>query len=80
MTELIKKKFVTDANGKKTAVILEMKIFEKLIDEIDELNCALGYDQSKKENELDLKSGNSITLEELISKRKTRRMKHKIKV
>jgi hypothetical protein len=79
MTELIKKKFVIDANGNKTAVILDMKIYEKLIDEIDELNCALGYDQAKKENELDLKSGNSIILEEFISKRKTRKMKHKIK-
>mgnify|MGYP001578309291 CR=1 FL=1 len=79
MTEPIKKKYVVDTNGNKTAVILDMKIYEKLIDEIDELNCALGYDQAKKENELDLKSGNSITLEEFISKRKTRKMKPKIK-
>ncbi|MBI5731221.1 MAG: hypothetical protein HY963_08795 [Ignavibacteriales bacterium] len=79
MTELIKKKFVIDANGKKTAVILDLKIYEKLIDEIDELNCALGYDQAKKENELDLISGNSITLEEFISKRKARKIKRKIK-
>jgi hypothetical protein len=56
-----------------------MKIYEKLIDEIDELNCALGYDQAKKENELDLISGNSITLEEFISKRKARKIKSKIK-
>lgn len=79
MTEQIKKKFVIDANGKKTAVILDLKIYEKLIDEIDELNCALGYDQAKKENELDLISGNSITLEEFISKRKARKIKRKIK-
>lgn len=79
MTEPIKKKYVVDTNGNKTAVILDMKIYEKLIDKIDELNCALGYGQAKKENELDLKSGNSITLEEFISKRKTRKMKRKIK-
>ncbi len=79
MTEPIKKKYVIDSNGKKTAVILDMKIYEKLIDEIDELNCALGYDQAKRKNELDLKSGNSITLEEFISKKQTRKMKHKIK-
>ena len=79
MTEPIKKKFVIDTNGNKTAVILDLKIYEKLIDEIDELNCALGYDQAKKENESDLKSGNSITLEEFISKRQTRKIKCKIK-
>ncbi|MFA5805680.1 MAG: hypothetical protein WC879_13670 [Melioribacteraceae bacterium] len=79
MTEPIKKKYVVDTNGNKTAVILDMKIYEKLIDEIDELNCALGYDQAKKENELDLISGNSITLEEFISKRKARKIKRKIK-
>ncbi len=79
MTEPIKKKFVIDTNGNKTAVILDLKIYEKLIDEIDELNCALGYDQAKKENESDLKSGNSITLEEFISKRQTRKIKRKIK-
>lgn len=79
MTGVIKKKFVIDANGKKTAVILDLKIYEKLINEIDDLNCALGYDQAKKENELDMKLGNSITLEEFISKRQTRKMKRKIK-
>jgi PHD/YefM family antitoxin component YafN of YafNO toxin-antitoxin module len=79
MTEPIKKKYVIDSNGKKTAVILDMKIYEKLMDEIDELNCALGYDQAKKENEKDLSAGNSITLNEFLSRRKSSKIKRKAK-
>ncbi len=79
MTEPIKKKYVIDAKGRKKAVILDMKIYEKLMDEIDELNCALGFDEAKKENEMDLKKGNSTTLDEFIAKRKSQKIKRKIK-
>ncbi|MEW5842277.1 MAG: hypothetical protein AB1775_03330 [Bacteroidota bacterium] len=79
MTEPIKKKYVIDAKGRKKAVILDIKIYEKLMDEIDELNCALGFDEAKKGNEMDLKKGNLITLDEFIAKRKSLKIKRKIK-
>jgi len=78
MTEPIKKKYVIDSKGRRTAVILDMKIYEKLMDEIDELNCALGFDQAKKENEADLMKGNLITLDEFVAKRKARKIKRRI--
>lgn len=71
MTEPAKKKYVVDIKGRKTAVILDIKSYEKLIGEMDELNCALGFDQAKRENEEDLKKGNSITLNDFVAKRKS---------
>lgn len=74
------KKYITDVKGNKTAVILDLKVYEQLVDEIDELNCALGYDQAKRENEKDILAGKFITLEDFIAKRHNRKTKQKIKV
>ncbi len=38
MTGVIKKKFVTDEKDNKKAVILDIKTYELLIEEIDKLN------------------------------------------
>ncbi|OGU77358.1 MAG: hypothetical protein A2499_04235 [Stygiobacter sp. RIFOXYC12_FULL_38_8] len=74
------KKYITDVKGNKTAVILDLKDYEQLVDEIDELNCALGYDQAKKENEKDIIAGKLITLENLIAKSHNKKAKQRIKV
>lgn len=79
MTEPVKKKFVIDAKGNRTAVILDMKTYEELIDEIDELNCALAFDQAKKGNEIDLGKGNYITLDDYLAKRKSSKVSRKTK-
>ena len=69
MTENIKKRFVVDDKGKKTAVILDIKTFTELIDEIDELDCALGFDQSRERNSKDIENGNFISINKFITKR-----------
>ena len=74
------KKYITDVKGNKTAVILDLKAYEQLVDEIDELNCALGYDQAKKENGKDILAGKLITLENLIAKNRNKKAKQRIKV
>lgn len=60
------KKYITDTKGNKTAVILDIKTYEELMDEIDDLNCALGYDLAKKENAKDIAEGKLITLERFV--------------
>ena len=70
MTDPIKKKFITDEKGNKKAVILDIKTYEQLIEEIDELNCALGYDQAKEETDKELAADNYLTLDKYIEKRK----------
>ena len=70
MTYPIKKKYLTDENGKKTAVQIDIKTFDKLLDEIDDLQCALGYEEAREENAPDIKKGNFTSIEELIARKK----------
>ena len=43
----MKAQFVTDEQGKKVAVILPMKAYEKILDELDELECIKIYKEAK---------------------------------
>lgn len=70
MTKEIKKKYVIDENGKRAAVQLDIKTFDKLLDEIDDLYCALGYEEAKIENAEDIKNGNFKTIHEVIHKKR----------
>ena len=42
-----KNQFITDAGGKKVAVILPVKDYEKMLDELDEYACIKAYDKAK---------------------------------
>ncbi len=77
MTYPIQKKYLTDENGKKTAVQIDIKTFDKLVEELDELHCALGYEEAKAENAADIKKGNYTTIEDLIAKKKIRKSSNK---
>lgn len=74
------KKYITDVKGNKTAVILDLKTYEQLVEEIDELNCALGYDHAKKENAKDIANGNVTTLDKFIAKQNSKKTQKKVKV
>ncbi len=41
-----KNQFITDAGGKKVAVILPVKDYEKMLDELDEYACIKAYDKA----------------------------------
>jgi PHD/YefM family antitoxin component YafN of YafNO toxin-antitoxin module len=43
----MKTQFVTDNHGKKVAVILSIKDYERIMDDLDELDCIKAYDQVK---------------------------------
>lgn len=43
----MKTQYVTDNHGKKVAVIVPVKDYEKLMDELDELQCIKAYDKAK---------------------------------
>lgn len=42
----MKTQFITDDHGKKVAVILPVKDYEKIMDELDELECIKAYDKA----------------------------------
>jgi PHD/YefM family antitoxin component YafN of YafNO toxin-antitoxin module len=56
--------FVIDTSGKKTGVLLSMKDYEKIIEELEELDDIKAYDKAKKRNE------KTIPLREAIKLRK----------
>ncbi|MEO5648481.1 MAG: hypothetical protein ABIR03_01005 [Ginsengibacter sp.] len=43
--------FLTDNKGKKTSVLLSMKDYEKIMEELEELGDIKAYDKAKKRNE-----------------------------
>ncbi len=44
-------KYITDNSGKKTAVILPLKDFKAILEELEELEDIKLYDEAKKANE-----------------------------
>jgi PHD/YefM family antitoxin component YafN of YafNO toxin-antitoxin module len=43
----MKTQFIKDELGKKVAVILPVKDYEKMLDELDELECIKAYDKAR---------------------------------
>ena len=47
----LKQQYITDDHGKKLAVILPIKTYEKIIDDLEELEDIRLYDKAKKGNQ-----------------------------
>lgn len=60
----MKTNFITDENGKKTAVVLSIKDFDKVLQELEELEDIRLYDKVKAKKEP------SIPLKEFIAAKK----------
>lgn len=46
----MKTQFVTDKKGKKVAVLVPLKEYEKMLEELDELACIKMYDKVREES------------------------------
>ena len=47
----IRQQYITDSKGKKISVVLDLKDFEEIMDELEELEDIKLYDEAKKSNE-----------------------------
>lgn len=63
----MKTQFITDEQGKRTAVILPIKQYERMIENIEELEDIRLYDEVKARQET------SINFEDYLKQRKTRK-------
>jgi PHD/YefM family antitoxin component YafN of YafNO toxin-antitoxin module len=63
----MKTQFVTDDHGKKLAVILPIKDYEKMVEELEDLEDIRLYDEAKKEDD-----GKRILFSEYMKKRKAK--------
>jgi hypothetical protein len=59
--------YIRDAEGNKTLVVLSVKEFEALIEELEDLDDIKLYDKAKKEDE-----GERIPFSEYLKKRKAK--------
>ena len=63
----IRQQFITDNNGKKVAVLMPIKEYEKILDELEELEDIRLYDEVKARNE------ESIPLEQYLKQRQQKK-------
>lgn len=63
----MKTQFVTDDHGKKLAVILPIKDYEKMVEELEDLEEIRLYDEAKKEDD-----GKRILFSDYLKKRKAK--------
>jgi hypothetical protein len=63
----MKTQFVTDDHGKKLAVILPIEDYEKMVEELEDLEDIRLYDEAKKEDD-----GKRILFSEYLKKRKAK--------
>lgn len=59
--------FITDSKGKKIAVILPVKEYEKMLEELEAREDIVLYDKAKKEDD-----GKRILLDDYVKKRKVK--------
>lgn len=66
MKTQLAEKYLTDQEGNKIAVVLEIESYQKLLDELDELYCEKGYEQAIKETNEDIEQKDYISLDEYL--------------
>ena len=57
-----KEQFLTDAEGKRTAVVMDMRTYERLREAGDELADIRAYDSTRKRAHLEIAAGQFSTL------------------
>jgi hypothetical protein len=63
----LQEQYLTDANGNKIAVVIDIDTYQKLIEEIDELYCQKGYEQAVVETDPEIAAGDYVTLDEYLA-------------
>ena len=70
MVTNLQEKFLTDEKGNRIAVVLDIAVYEKLLEDLDEFYCTKAYEQAVEETDPEIASGDYLTLEEFVSQRK----------
>ena len=61
----MKTQYITDDHGKKLAIILPIKVYEKMLDDLEEIEDIRLYEEAKQDDD-----GERILLSEYIEKRR----------
>lgn len=63
----LQEQYITNAQGDRIAVILDIAAYQKLLDEMDEFLCWKGYQQAVEETEMELVNGDFVTLDHYLA-------------
>ncbi len=64
-----KRQFLTNEEGKRVAVLFDMKTYEQIEDALEELACIKEYDKAKPAIDEAMRKGDYVTVDEYISSR-----------
>ena len=64
----LQEQYITNAQGDRIAVILNIEAYQKLLDEMDEFLCWKGYQQAVEETDSELTNGDFVTLDSYIDR------------
>ena len=63
----LKEQYITNAQGDRIAVILDITAYQKLLEEMDEFFCWKGYQQAVEETDLEITNGDFVTLDHYLT-------------
>lgn len=63
---ILNPQYITDKNGNKTAVILKIEEYHKILEELEDIEDIIIYDEAKKEDD-----GTRVEIREYLKNRKT---------
>jgi hypothetical protein len=65
----LQEQYLTDAEGNRIAVVIDIKTYQQLLEQLDELYCLKGYEQAVIETEPEISSGDYLTLDQYLATR-----------
>ena len=71
--------YIVDAKGKRTAVIVDIHVYEQMLDELDDYLCAKAYDDARPKVQDELARNEYSWLEEFLVSRKMQIKKKRIR-
>ena len=63
-------RYIVNAKGKRTSVILDVKTYEEILDLLDDYFCTKAYDEAKPIVEAEIARGEITTLDDFLASRK----------
>ena len=72
-----KKQFITDDNGNRVSVILDISTYKKMQDELDDYYCRKAYDRVKRQTDREIAQNDYATVEDYAAKRRKKALKAK---
>lgn len=66
MNAVKNQKYIVDRKGKKVAVLLDTKTFDRMVDDLEELEDLRAYDKAKVKVTKEIRNGDTVTLDEYL--------------